>query len=376
MGSEDALRIVIASPAENAWSETFIAAHIDRLRTTQLLISGGVPPRNTSHGAPLARTAGFAGYWDRLMGKRFGGVPGLIRHRLAKRLRTERPQVVLAEYGNMGAEILPSCEAAGVPLVVHFHGFDAHRDDYVERYGRYEAMFRYASALVVVSRAMEARLLELGAPREKVIYNCYGIDVDRFVPGRPDLAPPHFLAIGRFAEKKAPHLTITAFAKVLAARPEAKLTMVGQGKLWDRCKRLVEELGLEQAVDLCGVKRPAEIVELFHRSRAFVQHSVVTASNDHEGTPLAVLEAMATGVPVVSTRHAGIADVVAHGERGLLGAEHDVEAMANHMIELIDDPVRALAMGQAGRAYVEVAHRVEVQVGNLQRILERAAHQP
>lgn len=99
-------------------------------------------------------------------------------------------------------EIMSSCEAAGVPLVVHFHGFDAHRNDYVARYGNYAEMFRYASALVVVSRAMEQRLLELGADREKVIYNCYGIDVDRFVPGRPDQAPPHFLAIGRFADEE------------------------------------------------------------------------------------------------------------------------------------------------------------------------------
>lgn len=374
MASERALRIVIASPAENAWSETFIAAHIDRLHKVDLLVSGGVPPRNTSHGPPLARTNGLGGYLDRLMGKRFGGVPGLIRHRLAERLRAERPDVVLAEYGNMGAEILPSCEAARIPLVVHFHGFDAHRNDYVARYGNYAELFRYASALVVVSRAMEQRLLELGAPREKVIYNCYGIDVDRFVPGRPDQAPPHFLAIGRFAEKKAPQLTIEAFSRVVAQRPEARLTMVGQGRLWERCKQLVQERGLQNSVDLCGVKRPAEIVELFHRSRAFVQHSVVTESNDHEGTPLAVLEAMATGVPVVSTRHAGINDVVAHGERGLLCAEHDVEGMAAHMIALIDEPSRALAMGVAGRAYVEVAHRVEVQVANLQRILEHAVH--
>ena len=62
---------------------------------------------------------------------------------------------------------------------------------------------------------MEAQLLRIGAPREKVVYNCYGIDVDRFTPGRPDLAPPHFLAVGRFAEKKAPHLTIRAFSQVV-----------------------------------------------------------------------------------------------------------------------------------------------------------------
>jgi glycosyltransferase involved in cell wall biosynthesis len=76
----------------------------------------------------------------------------------------------------------------------------------------------------------------------------------------------------------------------------------------------------------------------------------------------------------VSTRHAGIADVVAHEERGLLCAEHDVEAMAAHMVHLVDDPALALAMGTAGRAYTEKAHRVEVQVANLQGILQQAVH--
>ncbi|MCB0767546.1 MAG: glycosyltransferase [Flavobacteriales bacterium] len=369
-----ALRIALASPAENAWSETFIAAHIERLNKVELLLSGGVPPRNASLGGPLVRTSGPWSLYDRLAGKHRGGAPGLARDRLVDRLRSFKPDVMLAEYGNMGAEIAGSCERAGVPLVVHFHGFDAHRPDYIQRYGGYRDLFRYASALVVVSRAMEAQLLAIGAPREKVIYNCYGIDVDRFTPGRPDLVPPHFLAVGRFAEKKAPHLTIAAFGKVVAARPEARLTMVGQGKLWERCQQLVSELGLSAGVDLCGVKKPDEIARLMHASRAFVQHSVVTADNDHEGTPLAVLEAMASGVPVVATRHAGIADVVVDGERGLLCEERDVEAMARNMIALVDDPDRALRMGQAGRAYAEVAHRVEVQVGELQHILERATN--
>ena len=88
---------------------------------------------------------------------------------------------------------------------------------------------------------------------------------------------------------------------------------------------------------LCGVRTPEEVAGLMRSSRAFVQHSVVTANGDSEGTPLAVLEAMASGLPVVATRHAGIADVVAHGERGLLSAEGDVETMAAHLLRLVDE---------------------------------------
>ncbi|MBX2980708.1 MAG: glycosyltransferase [Flavobacteriales bacterium] len=367
-------RIAIATPGRSPWSETFIAAHIERLREVVLVLTGGAPPRVVAGGAPLLREGWVGRLLDGVEGRLRGGrTVDLIRHRIAKRLTQDRVEVMLAEYGTSGAEVLEPCKALGIPLVVHFHGFDAHRPKYIDRYGGYRELFAYASALVVVSRAMEQQLLALGAPREKVVYNVYGIDVSRFTPGSPGDAPPHLVAIGRFAAKKAPQLTLRAFRKVLDACPEARLTMAGKGKLWDECVALVQELGMAHAVELPGIVTPERVAELMRNSRAFVQHSVVTPDGDHEGTPLAVLEAMACALPVIATAHAGIADVVQHGERGLLCAEHDVDAMAAHMIGCIRDPQAAARMGLAGRAYVERAHRVEDRVAGLQRILDRAA---
>jgi glycosyltransferase involved in cell wall biosynthesis len=86
-----------------------------------------------------------------------------------------------------------------------------------------------------------------------------------------------------------------------------------------------------------------------------------------------VLEAMATGVPVVATLHAGIADVVVNGQYGLLCAEHDVAGMAARMIALIDDPERAGAMGRSARVHMEEHHRMEMSIAALHTILVRAA---
>jgi len=366
--------MAIVNPGRSPWSETFIAAHIDRLKDVVLVFTTGIPPRVVAGEGSLLRE-GLAGRLaDRIEARLRGGrTMDLVKHRIAQRLRRDRIEVLLAEYGTAGAELAGVSRATGVPLVAHFHGFDAHRPKYIGQYGGYRALFAQASALVVVSRAMERQLLDLGAPREKVVYNVYGIDVERFTPGRADAAPPRFLAVGRFVPKKAPQLTVRAFRRVLDQRPEARLTMVGAGKLWEACRELVEELGMGHAVDLRGIQPPEEVAALMRDSRAFVQHSVVTETNDHEGTPLAVLEAMACALPVVATRHAGIGDVVEHGTRGLLCAEHDVETMAAHMVALIDDPAEAGAMGLAGRAYVERHHRVEDRVAILQGILERAA---
>lgn len=366
-------RIAIAAGGRSPWSETFIAAHIERLREVVLVLTDGAPPRVVAHEGPLLRQGALGRLLDGIEGRLRGGrTVDLLRHRIARRLVQDKVEVMLAEYATSGAEVLAPCRALGIPLVVHFHGFDAHRPKYIDRYGGYRELFAYASALVVVSRAMEQQLLSLGAPREKVVYNVYGIDVARFAAGRPGDAPPHLVAIGRFAAKKAPQLTLRAFRKVLDACPEARLTMAGKGKLWDECVALVQELRMAHAVELPGIVPPERVAELMRNSRAFVQHSVVTPDGDHEGTPLAVLEAMACALPVIATAHAGIADVVLHGERGLLCAEHDVDAMAAHMIHCIRDPQAAARMGLAGRAYVERAHRVEDRVAGLQRILERA----
>jgi glycosyltransferase involved in cell wall biosynthesis len=367
-------RLAIATPSRDQYSETFIAAHLKRLREVVLVLSGGVPPR-TANGrglllpaSPREKLRSFLEY--------------KVQH-LSEEVRRERrtadvlgrcgAQVLLAEYGHTGASLVEACRAADVPLVAHFHGRDAHAHQLAEAWGGYAALFAHAEALVVVSRAMEQRLLELGAPKGKLHYIPYGVDTSAFPPGDPAAAPPHFLAVGRFVGKKAPHLALMAFRKVAALRPEARLTMAGDGPLREACLQLVKVWGLERQVDLPGVQKSEWVAQAMRSSRGFLQHSVQAPDGDAEGTPLAVLEAMASGLPVVATRHAGIADVVAPGERGLLCAEFDVDVMADHLVQLIDDPGLAARMGRAGRAYVLAQHRVEDRVGDLQHLLEAVA---
>ncbi|HRH36884.1 MAG TPA: glycosyltransferase, partial [Flavobacteriales bacterium] len=176
--------------------------------------------------------------------------------------------------------------------------------------------------------------------------------------------------------KKSPHLTISAFERLAARVPEARLTMVGQGPLWESCFLRVRALGLAERISLPGVLRSEEIATLMRNARAFVQHSVQALSGDREGTPLAVLEAMASGIPVIATRHAGIADVVEHGKQGLLCDEFDIAMMADSMERIATDPDLAARMGAAGRSHVEMDHRVEDSVAALQRIMDAAARKP
>lgn len=370
-------RIAIVTPRADGYSETFIAAHIDRIPGVMRVLVDGNLPRQVMNGPRLLRGGRSGRMLDMAEAlARRTTMQGVLERRVARVLRRDRIDVVLAEYGDTGAALVEVCRRAGCALVVHFHGFDAHRRDVIAAHDGYRQVFAQARAVVAVSRTMEQQLLRLGAPREKVFHNACGVDVSQFSGGHPEVSGPRFLAVGRFVNKKAPHVTLEAFRRVLVQRPDAQLTMVGAGPLWESCVGLVKALGLEDRIHLPGVLSPEAVARLMQQSRAFIQHSVTADNGDSEGTPVAVLEAMATGIPVVATAHAGIADVVTHGEQGLLCAEHDVEAMAAHLLTLVDDPELAGRMGRAGRARVEAHHRMERSIEALHAVLVHAAQTP
>lgn len=367
-------RIAFATPNLDGWSETFIAAHLQRLPGVVLVLSDGKPPRladGRSLLLPGSLSDRVRAHWETKV-LRLGREVRLHRSRV-RAMRARGIQVLFAEYGPTAASLVAASREAGVPLVAHFHGYDAHVPRIAQEWGGYRELFGQASALIAVSRSMVERLVALGAPPDKVHFIPYGVDVTHFMPRDPATAPPHFLGVGRFVDKKAPYLTLLAFREVAAHCAEARLTLAGDGPLREACMHLVQALGLADRVDLPGIKPPEWVSAAMQASRAFVQHSITTITGDSEGTPLAVLEAMASGVPVVATRHAGINDTVVHGESGLLCDELDVKAMAANMLLLAKDPDAARRMGQAGRQYVERHHRVEEQVARLHQVLAQVA---
>ena len=366
------LNICVVHPSKNVYSETFIRQHIERLSARS--VYGGPLPTWYSNGTPLLPQR-FLTRGIRLLAARFLNLSSehFSRRAFARYLRYNRIDVVLAEYGPTGVEIQACCHDAGVPLVVHFHGYDAHSTPVLEQYREgYRQLFAAAAAVIVVSRTMREHLLTLGVPDGKLFLNAYGVDVDSFNGATPALVKPQFLAVGRFVDKKAPHLTLLAFAKVAEACPEARLKMVGEGPLLDCCKQLAGALGIAESVEFTGALRHERVRQLMTEARAFVQHSLCTTYGDSEGTPVAVLEASASGLPVVSTKHAGIQEAVIHQLTGFLVAERDVTAMADYMSRLATDPGLAAALGTAGRRFISENYSAEKSLGRLFVILQKA----
>lgn len=365
--------LCVVTSQKSTYSETFIRAHIARLPARVEILHGRDHPSRTNGGFPVFTV--FHRALLALEAELGFEIPGHRSLALSWFLKRRRVRAVLAEYGTNGARMYRACRWARVPLVVQFHGLDAYRSSNLGSHGRaYRAMFRTAAALVVVSREMERQLVRLGAPPAKIFYNPCGADLALFgaVGAQPEKAPPIFLAVGRFVEKKAPHLLLVAFRRAVAEAPAARLICVGDGPLLEPCRTLAGALGVEEAVSFPGPLPHCQVARLMGAARALIQFSATAADGDREGTPVSILEAGAAGLPVIASRHGGAPDVLIDGETGLLVPERDAGALSDAIVRLASDPDLAARLGRRAHEHVTAEHSLERRIGELWKILERA----
>lgn len=335
------------SPSKEAYSETFIQMHRNGMLGNVVFYFGGELPTSNDVQGKIASL--FLKIRYKLLAKSFKINMPYKDYVLLKSFKKNNIDIVVAEYGTTAARVLNVCKAASIPLIPIFHGYDIHMQDVVKRnMSRYKQLFLYCKKVIAVSFSMQQKLIALGCDKEKITVTPCAPD-DTFFDIEPQFLSKNAISVGRFVEKKAPSITIRAFAKVVKNHPEAKLQMVGEGPLYDSCKRLVNELEMQDNIFLVGIKKKEEIHALFSTSSVYVQHSVVAKNGDSEGTPVSVLEAQAAGLPVVVTAHEGIKDVVVHEETGFLVNEHDIDAMVDKIEILFYDFSKARSMGVKGR---------------------------
>lgn len=287
-----------------------------------------------------------------------------------------RPDVIMVEFGFHAVRVMEVVRL-GVPLMVQFHGADASADRYlIKLRERYCRLMKLASGIVVKNSVMRERLVSLGASPEKIIISPSCPDKKLFTGSSPQESSPHFLAVGRFVDKKSPLDTLEAFARMRSFSDRyqsSTLKMIGGGPLLEAVKRRVFELQLEDVVSLPGVLAPLQVVESMRQARAFVQHSRRAQDGDEEGCPVAVIEAQLCGLPVVSTLHGGIPDVILDGETGILVEEGDIFAMASAMAELFDNPSLAAQLGTAGQLRARKNFTLDCHINQISSLISRLA---
>ncbi|HEY3853759.1 MAG TPA: glycosyltransferase [Verrucomicrobiae bacterium] len=377
-------KLCIIGVDDNKVLKDFIRAHVDYLDGEKVCLSHWYPEYKLN-----GRTIRYFYSAHPTQAKLLKLLPQFLYHRLVTRrelseavihdalkglFRDHQVDVILAEFGTTGADICGHAERLNIPLIVHFHGHDAHRTSVVEEYKvRYRRLFDCAFKILSVSNYMTDALIRLGADPSKIVYNPYG-PRESFFEVRPNYQNT-ILAVGRFTDIKAPQLTLMAFKLLQEECPDVNLVMVGDEGLLESCKTLAKVWGVESKVSFPGAVNHAEVLPLFAQACCFVQHSVCPSYGDAEGTPVAILEAGAAGLPVVSTRHAGIKDAVVHGKTGFLVEERDVVGMKNHLRALIGNKQLCKQMGEAAREHIRVNYNIKRHIACIQEQVDAARRQ-
>ena len=252
-------------------------------------------------------------------------------------------------------------------LFVSFHGYDLSRSILKKSTRRqYSNLFEEADLLLPVSQSFAEVLRSLGAPDTKIRLHRMSVDIPEVesFSARKSSDSLRILTVARLTEKKGLKYAIEAISRLTRSELVGPLRydIVGGGEQQDELSRLITRLDLEKIVHLRGPKNGDEVMDLMKKSDIFLLPSVTASTGDKEGVPVSLMEAMAHGLPVVSTWHGGIPELVENGVTGLLVPERDEGALAEAILLLITDRDTRKAIGVAARQKVASNFSSELQM--------------
>ena len=295
---------------------------------------------------------------------------------LVPMLRHERIDLVHVYYGHKAVKYLPMLENWGGPFVVSFHGVDVSK--FCEEPGYREALVRvFAKAKLVMARSASliAEIRALGCPEEKLRLNRTPIPLDNF-PAQIRSAPSdgawRLVQASRLIPKKGLFTTLEALALIVPRFPKLKFILCGDGPSKPEFLARRAALRLVDHVEVRGWLSQAELLAEYQRSHLFLHPSEMTDSADQEGIPNSMLEAMATGLPVVATRHGGIPEAVTSGEDGLLVPEKNPAALAEALIQVLSHPAALESYSRHAATSVRQNFGLTQQVANLEACYHEA----
>ncbi|MFT4050810.1 MAG: glycosyltransferase [Microbacterium sp.] len=297
----------------------------------------------------------------------------------ARLLCQQRIDVVHAHFGPDGLYAADAARRAGIPLVVTLHGRDVtvrRRDLFrtgkpiaVNYALRRLSLSRRADLLLCVSHRLREDAIELGFPEDRLVTHYIGVDTALYRENVEE-REPSIVHVARLVEKKGTAHLIDAFARIARRVPQARLLIVGEGPLGSALRQRAASTGVGARIEFLGRLSPDRVRELVGRSSVVAVPSVTASNGDREGLPIALIEAMALGTPVVATRHSGIPEAVESDAVGRLVPEHDVDALAEALSSLLEDSRLAREVGAAAAALVRERFDLATQTARLESIYD------
>ena len=275
---------------------------------------------------------------------------------LLKEVYRHDSEVVHIYFGHIAIQLLPFIQACPKPVVVSFHGADVGVDaEKPAARAALEEIFRRSTLILARSESLMEGLRQLGCPPEKLRLQRTGIPLNEWplqLRSWPDHGAWHWMQACRLVPKKGLRTTLAAFRLVAEKFPQARLTIAGDGPMREELESLVAQSGLKDRVQFPGFLSQADLRKLTYQAHLFLHPSETPADGNREGVPNSMLEAMASGLPVLATRHGGIPEAVTHGESGWLVAEGDAASLAQGALEIMSQRPLYESMAKSANAAV------------------------
>jgi colanic acid/amylovoran biosynthesis glycosyltransferase len=325
---------------------------------SQWQINGAVYslPQATFGSVPVWKA--FRGFQKLCRVERLFGDP-YTSHSLASFFRRHKVACVFSQYLIAGWNVDQVVKSMGLRHVIRGHGFDVSAALADPEWCRRYRELSDADAIVVPSPYQVERLQRIGLNNPGLMSVPYGVDLPASLLSRPAVVQTgprvvRVVAVGRMVAKKAPLAAVQAFLLAAKSNPELQFTFIGTGPLESSVRDYVKQHDPSGRIQLVGARSHGEVLQAMNEADIFLQHSITDPkTGDQEGAPVAILEAMAHGLPVVSTLHSGIPYLVEHGVTGLLTNEGDVQAMAASIVQLARSADLRRIMGLAGSKRAE-----------------------
>jgi len=261
-------------------------------------------------------------------------------------------QILHIHFGYQGAKSVGLKKKLNIPMICSFYGDDAFAYRHQHKYNE---LFKNADKILVLGKYMKTWLVKLGCPEHKLQIHHLGIDIDklRFVNRQVKKdSPIRFLIASSFLPKKGIDLAIKALA-TFNDQYNFTLDIIGDGPLKAGILEEIDKGGLKDRVTLHGYKPYDYFINLAYECQVFIQASRTTGNNDKEGTPMAIVDTMATGMAVVSTHHSDIPEIVIDGETGYLAEENNLESLTQCIRKIFEQPEKIGQFSAAGRKWIE-----------------------
>lgn len=266
---------------------------------------------------------------------------------------------VIAHFGWQGLELAEYAakNIFDVPFVTFFHGYDVSVPMHEGMLGKYKPLFNHGDSLLCVNHVYKQALIDAGAHPQNTTVHRMGIDCAdiRFVKRSRSPEGLKFISVSRLVEKKGIETAIRGLASLNEQRPDIawSYTIIGDGPLMEPLTALAQSLNVADKIDFMGAQSHNTVKARLAESDIMLLPSVKASNGDMEGIPVALMEAMASGLNVISTYHSGIPELITDMETGFLIAEHDFKDMANKVIWAYDNPAACVDIAVQARKVIE-----------------------